>query len=520
MGVMSAMIAFFAVLAMLSVSAGVGGGGGHKQGEGRKDIWIASESKAKLKAEWDHGYATGFWNSMSEAPVERARSAIIAGFYFQKLFGSSADGTFLDVGGGEGVMSDYLSAKQKARYTGVDISEAGIKMGRQKRPGIEFVVSPAEDFNKDKKRSFHFILFSEMIYYCKHKEVFAQYQQYLQPSGVIALSVWFRDNHPSATMGPAVFKDAQDMMTLIDSMYIRGNTFSYQTNVDMPAGFHVGIFKPNGSTIDVLAANQHTGHLAERLRSAIVSGTYYQKYVAAALPVEKFGGGMLDIGCKEGGQLVYLLPQQRAGYVGVDTEAAVAAARGRVSQGGGGNVTFVAVKHASEYTPTSEFSMIVFNEMIYKEDHKKMLTKYKAFLEPGGYLVLCLAVTTVGPERDASVAKRTQIFADVSQDMELVDSFSIEEEALPGVVRTSPLVDLKVGIFQVTRTWKNLVRRVDDVASIINRKRQAGYIPSILSRKPATTPPAAPAVATTASAPPATTSSSSSSSSSWFGKVF
>ena len=38
---------------------------------------------------------------------------------------------------------------------------------------------------------------SEMIYYCKHKELFTQYStNYLQPNGVIALSVWFRDNHP------------------------------------------------------------------------------------------------------------------------------------------------------------------------------------------------------------------------------------------------------------------------------------------------------------------------------------
>ena len=88
----------------------------------RKDVWIPSVSTSKLKEEWDHGYSTGFWNSMSEAPVERARAAIVAGFYFQKLYGSNPEGTFLDVGGGEGVMSDYLSTKQKARYTiAVDI---------------------------------------------------------------------------------------------------------------------------------------------------------------------------------------------------------------------------------------------------------------------------------------------------------------------------------------------------------------------------------------------------------------
>ena len=66
----------------------------------RKDVWIPSISTSKLKEEWDHGYSTGFWNSMSEAPVERARAAIVAGFYFQKLFAGNPDGTFYDVGGG------------------------------------------------------------------------------------------------------------------------------------------------------------------------------------------------------------------------------------------------------------------------------------------------------------------------------------------------------------------------------------------------------------------------------------
>ena len=277
----------------------------------------------------------------------------------------------------------------------------------------------------------------------------------------------------------------------------------------MPAGFHVGIFKPNSSTIDVAVANQHTGHLAERLRSAIVSGTYYQKYVAAALPAEGFGGGMLDIGCREGGQLVYLLPHQRAGYVGLDTDAAVAAARARVSKGGGhgANATFVAVKHAAEYVPTGKFSIIVFNEMIYKEDHRKLLTKYKAYLEPGGYLVLCLAVSTVGPERAASVGKRDEIFSDVSKEMEQVDTFSIEEETVSGVVRTVPLVDLKVGIYQVTRTWKNLVRRVDNVADIIKRQRGVGGIPSIFSPRSAVAAAATAPAATNATAPKAASGS-------------
>lgn len=485
-------------------------------GDQPKQQWILTESKAKLKAEWDHGYSTGFWNSMSEAPVERARSAIIAGYYFQKLYGNNPDATYLDVGGGEGVMSDYLSAKQKKRYTCVDISEAGAKMGRTKRPGVEFVVSPAEDFNLDKSRKFNFVLFSEMIYYCKHMEVFRQYQPYLQPDGVIALSVWFRDNHPSANMGPAVFNDAKNTnasnLVLMDSMCIRGNTYSYQTNLEMPAGFHVGIFKTPSSTVDLQAANKHTGHLTERLRSAIVSGTYYQKYVAGATPGEGLSGRMLDIGCKDGSQLVYLLPAQRVGYVGLDSsDSALATAREKVGAHGV-NVTFVSVKHAADYTPTVKFSMVVLSDLVYKGDHKKLLTRVKSYLEPGGYLVVNLGVSTEGPERAISQGKRDEIFTAVAGQYELLDEFTIQEDVVSGVVRTTPPVDLRLGIYQVQRTWANLVKRVDDVQAVIRRQARAkgSPIPSILTGHVAGRSADA---SSSASSPSAVSSSSSSSSS-------
>ena len=66
---------------------------------------------------------------------------------------------------------------------------------------------------------------------------------------------------------------------------------------------------------------------------------------------------MLDIGCKDGGQLVYLLPSQRTGYVGIDpSESLIAAGKSKLGQGlQRANITLSVQKHLMEYTPTNQF---------------------------------------------------------------------------------------------------------------------------------------------------------------------
>jgi 2-polyprenyl-3-methyl-5-hydroxy-6-metoxy-1,4-benzoquinol methylase len=137
-----------------------------------KDVWIKMTPE-KLKNQWDKEYKIGGWDCLSSQPAERARSAIIAGTYYQQY---ASNGSFLDVGCGEGVMFDYLSSDvQRSKYLGVDISVEGINIGRKKRPNAEFVVSRAEDFNVDGRRRFDFIVFSEMIYYSDHKKTLERY---------------------------------------------------------------------------------------------------------------------------------------------------------------------------------------------------------------------------------------------------------------------------------------------------------------------------------------------------------
>jgi len=138
---------------------------------------------------------------------------------------------------------DYLNRRQKKRYIGVDISAEGINIGRKKRPGAEFVVSRAEDYNLDGVRKFDFIAFSEMIYFGDHKKIIAQYLKYLNPGGYVALSTWFREGHMSAQMGPSVFQDCANIMNLVDDMKVSGATFDKDLGKKRPVHFRVGLFQ-------------------------------------------------------------------------------------------------------------------------------------------------------------------------------------------------------------------------------------------------------------------------------------
>jgi len=106
----------------------------------KKAVWIKMTHDG-LKNQWDEEYKRGQWGVLNDNPAERSRSAIIAGTLFQTY---AKDGSFLDIGCGEGVMFDYLKPEQQQRYLGVDISKEGVEIGMKKRPSAKFEVSRAE----------------------------------------------------------------------------------------------------------------------------------------------------------------------------------------------------------------------------------------------------------------------------------------------------------------------------------------------------------------------------------------
>ena len=70
-------------------------------------------------AQWNKEYSKGDWKYLDAVAIERARATLIAVFYqtYSASTSSSGAGAILDVGCGEGVLSDYLTDSQKKLYT-------------------------------------------------------------------------------------------------------------------------------------------------------------------------------------------------------------------------------------------------------------------------------------------------------------------------------------------------------------------------------------------------------------------
>lgn len=189
-------------------------------------------------AQWNKEYSKGEWKYLDAVAIERARASLISVFY-STYSNSGTGGTILDVGSGEGVLSDYLTEQQKKQYTGVDISEVAISAAKEKRSkfGCTFVTSPAHSFLPDHR--FDTIVFNEMLYYVNHKHIMKRFARYLNPNGIIIISIWYSDK--VTNLMTKIFADAAVMFTQIDDSRLSGSTTI--KNQKLPVTFRVGVFK-------------------------------------------------------------------------------------------------------------------------------------------------------------------------------------------------------------------------------------------------------------------------------------
>jgi SAM-dependent methyltransferase len=147
--------------------------------------WIAHS-----RSQWDSEFQNGQWRYMDAVPLERTRLAAIGGL--TRLYGLPSNGTILDVGCGEGIMTEYITEEQKKHYIGVDISKVAIDQAIQRRGSpMTWIASVAHEYTPPRKVDV--IVFSEMLYYVEFKKVLAQYESYLAPNGIIIISLWCPD---------------------------------------------------------------------------------------------------------------------------------------------------------------------------------------------------------------------------------------------------------------------------------------------------------------------------------------
>lgn len=192
------------------------------------------------EAAWDAQFSKGTWDYLGKVAIERARNSVISGVF---ALSYAANGRVLDVGCGEGVLSDYLTEKQRKQYLGIDVSKEAIKIANQRREGLNFLQTDALTFVPPDGVTYDVIIFNEMLYYTDHKDVLKKYStnQFLSKNGIIVISVWYssKDDH----LRSSIYADARKMFESIDTIIISGAT-KRPAKGTADVMFHVEAFRP------------------------------------------------------------------------------------------------------------------------------------------------------------------------------------------------------------------------------------------------------------------------------------
>ncbi len=197
------------------------------------DQWILHSEE-----HWDNEWKAGDWSYMDKVAVERSKIAVIGGVLVQMYSHSNA--SVLDVGCGEGPISDFLTAGQKAKYVGMDISKEAIMLAKKKRGSPQkFVQSKAHEFTPRNK--FDVIIFSDMLYYADHEKLLEQFENYLNPGGTIIISIFYQTD--KKLKHDHIFNFARTTFNLVDELDIGGYTKKRKDKPRERTAFRIEVFK-------------------------------------------------------------------------------------------------------------------------------------------------------------------------------------------------------------------------------------------------------------------------------------
>ena len=197
------------------------------------------------KEKWEQEWKDGSWDYMDRQTTERSKNAIIGSVFVQEAMGNRKNGTVLDVGCGEGAISDHILPTQL--YVGMDISKEAIQRAKEKRSGEhndpllrrKFVNMNAYDFVPTHK--FDVIVFSDMLYYLDHEKILKQYSAYLFPGGHIVIAIFAKSTEQLMYIN--IFKSARTLFNMIDEIDVAGWTMKKQNGKREKTAFHVEMYK-------------------------------------------------------------------------------------------------------------------------------------------------------------------------------------------------------------------------------------------------------------------------------------
>ncbi len=154
--------------------------------ERRLHQWESASGRGDIPQDpsrWNEQYGRGRWDFL-EGIEEMAHYAVIVG-YATLLKPHSF---VLDVGCGAGVLHERFKAVGYEGYTGVDISEVAVRSLQESAPSnASFFTADAATFTPPV--TYDVIVFNESItYFSDPVAVFARYQGFLSPGGVVIVS--------------------------------------------------------------------------------------------------------------------------------------------------------------------------------------------------------------------------------------------------------------------------------------------------------------------------------------------
>ena len=202
---------------------------------GARKVWRARRSWGKpqgagyvsvTKEVWESQYLNGDWIYLKQLE-QLARYSVIVGYLQYFKHGCS----ILDVGCGEGILQEKLSAHGYSKYVGVDISEAAItKALHKKDEKTYFIRADIEDYTPTE--SFDAIIFNESIYYLNDPlNVLERYvDAALREGGILVISTYAQYER-----GMCILEGLKAVYTLLDEVNTTHGSKAWVCSVFVPA---------------------------------------------------------------------------------------------------------------------------------------------------------------------------------------------------------------------------------------------------------------------------------------------